>query len=143
MGTNFSRPQPMGVYGTSTFFQGEPSTPSAHPAPPSSSCTTLSTIGNLAVSTSAPLTSATSAAVSVPSSSSPVPSGSSTPSAGASSSPSGASVTSAPVSASSGLVPSHGISDSSASVSASGSVNIAFFATFFSVSSLLLDCVIA
>ncbi|KIL64124.1 hypothetical protein M378DRAFT_1045249 [Amanita muscaria Koide BX008] len=38
--------QPMGVYGTSTFFQGEPVTPPAHPIPSSSSCTTLSTIGN-------------------------------------------------------------------------------------------------
>ena len=44
--------QPMGVYGTSTFFQGEPVTPSAHPAPASSECTFLSTIGNLALSTS-------------------------------------------------------------------------------------------
>ncbi|THH00115.1 hypothetical protein EW026_g2356 [Hermanssonia centrifuga] len=44
---------PMGVYGTSTFFQGEPSTPSAHPAPASSQCTTLSTIGNLAISSTA------------------------------------------------------------------------------------------
>lgn len=55
----------MGVYGTSTFFQGEPSTPSAHPIPSSSMCTSLSTIGNLALSTSAPSTaSSTSAAVS-------------------------------------------------------------------------------
>ncbi|EIN08212.1 hypothetical protein PUNSTDRAFT_52672 [Punctularia strigosozonata HHB-11173 SS5] len=38
--------EPMGVYGTSTFFQGEPVTPSAHAAPSSSLCTTLSTIGN-------------------------------------------------------------------------------------------------
>ncbi|KAJ8586795.1 hypothetical protein M405DRAFT_822789 [Rhizopogon salebrosus TDB-379] len=38
--------EPMGVYGTSTFYQGEPSTPAAHPIPASSSCTTYSTISN-------------------------------------------------------------------------------------------------
>lgn len=38
--------EPMGVYGTSTFSQGEPVTPDAHPAPATSQCTTLSTIGN-------------------------------------------------------------------------------------------------
>ncbi|KAF8888567.1 hypothetical protein BD779DRAFT_449571 [Infundibulicybe gibba] len=38
--------QPMGVYGASKFHQGEPATPPPHPAPSSSSCTTLSTIGN-------------------------------------------------------------------------------------------------
>ncbi|KAF8348535.1 hypothetical protein F5887DRAFT_1157007 [Amanita rubescens] len=38
--------EPMGVYGSSTFHQGEPSTPPAHPAPSSSSCTTVSSIGN-------------------------------------------------------------------------------------------------
>ncbi|KAF8635389.1 hypothetical protein AX15_000392 [Amanita polypyramis BW_CC] len=38
--------QPMGVYGTSTFYQGEPTTPPAHPIPSSSSCTTVSSIGN-------------------------------------------------------------------------------------------------
>ncbi|OSD05160.1 hypothetical protein PYCCODRAFT_1450700 [Trametes coccinea BRFM310] len=38
--------EPMGVYGTSTFHQGDPSTPSAHPAPSTSSCTTTSTISN-------------------------------------------------------------------------------------------------
>ncbi|KAJ3501165.1 hypothetical protein NLJ89_g9464 [Agrocybe chaxingu] len=38
--------EPMGVYGMSTFFQGQPVTPSAHARPSSSSCTTLSTIGN-------------------------------------------------------------------------------------------------
>ncbi|KAF8951693.1 hypothetical protein BDZ97DRAFT_1884528 [Flammula alnicola] len=36
----------MGVYGTSTFFQGQPATPAAHPVPASSSCTTSSTIAN-------------------------------------------------------------------------------------------------
>ncbi|RPD54924.1 hypothetical protein L226DRAFT_82742 [Lentinus tigrinus ALCF2SS1-7] len=38
--------EPMGVYGTSTFFQGQPSTPSAHPAPATTSCATTSSIGN-------------------------------------------------------------------------------------------------
>ncbi|KAF8814669.1 hypothetical protein BYT27DRAFT_7205623 [Phlegmacium glaucopus] len=38
--------EPMGVYGGSTFFQGQPATPPPHPRPSSSSCTTLSTIGN-------------------------------------------------------------------------------------------------
>ncbi|KIJ61580.1 hypothetical protein HYDPIDRAFT_31186 [Hydnomerulius pinastri MD-312] len=38
--------QPMGVYGSSTFSQGQPATPAAHPIPSSSSCTTYSTISN-------------------------------------------------------------------------------------------------
>ncbi|KAH7910129.1 hypothetical protein BJ138DRAFT_1153648 [Hygrophoropsis aurantiaca] len=38
--------EPMGVYGSSTFYQGEPSTPAAHPIPSSSKCTTYSTISN-------------------------------------------------------------------------------------------------
>ncbi|KDR80200.1 hypothetical protein GALMADRAFT_277444 [Galerina marginata CBS 339.88] len=38
--------EPMGVYGTSTFFQGQPSTPAAHPAPASSKCVAFSTVGN-------------------------------------------------------------------------------------------------
>ncbi|KAG6906544.1 hypothetical protein DXG01_013252 [Tephrocybe rancida] len=47
---------PMGVYGASTFHQGEPVTPLAHPVPPSSSCTPLSTIANgiVAIPTSTP-----------------------------------------------------------------------------------------
>ena len=36
----------MGVYGTSTFFQGESVTPSAHPAPATSMCTTVTSISN-------------------------------------------------------------------------------------------------
>ncbi|KAI1794319.1 hypothetical protein LXA43DRAFT_883834 [Ganoderma leucocontextum] len=44
--------EPMGVYGTSTWFQGQNPTPPAHPAPATSSCVPTSTIGNgLAVST--------------------------------------------------------------------------------------------
>lgn len=39
-------PQPMGVYGGSTFHQGDPVTPEAHAAPSSSSCVTTSTIKN-------------------------------------------------------------------------------------------------
>lgn len=43
--------EPMGVYGASTFHQGDPVTPPAHAAPATSQCTTTSTIGNgLAVS---------------------------------------------------------------------------------------------
>ncbi|PIL23120.1 hypothetical protein GSI_14429 [Ganoderma sinense ZZ0214-1] len=38
--------EPMGVYGTSTWFQGVNPTPSAHPAPATSSCVPTSTIGN-------------------------------------------------------------------------------------------------
>jgi len=38
--------EPMGVYGGSTFHQGEPATPAPHPAPSSSACVTTSTIGN-------------------------------------------------------------------------------------------------
>ncbi|KAH9956485.1 hypothetical protein BC827DRAFT_1270856 [Russula dissimulans] len=37
---------PMGVYGGSTWMQGEPNTPAAQPAPATSSCTTTSTISN-------------------------------------------------------------------------------------------------
>ncbi|GJE85075.1 hypothetical protein PsYK624_011520 [Phanerochaete sordida] len=40
--------EPMGVYGASTFHQGDPTTPPAHSAPAVSQCTPLSTIGNLA-----------------------------------------------------------------------------------------------
>lgn len=35
---------PMGVYGTSTWFQGVNPTPSAHPAASSSNCRTLPTV---------------------------------------------------------------------------------------------------
>ncbi|KAI0641490.1 hypothetical protein C8Q79DRAFT_314300 [Trametes meyenii] len=38
--------EPMGVYGGSTFHQGDPSTPAPHPAPATSSCSPVSTIGN-------------------------------------------------------------------------------------------------
>jgi hypothetical protein len=38
--------EPMGVYGGSTFHQGDPATPDAHPAPSSSSCSSTSSIGN-------------------------------------------------------------------------------------------------
>lgn len=36
--------EPMGVYGTSTFHQGEPSTPEAHQAGASSQCTTIANL---------------------------------------------------------------------------------------------------
>lgn len=55
---------PMGVYGTSTFHQGDPVTPSAHPAPSSSLCTPLGTIGNIAQGTSSASVASMSSAVS-------------------------------------------------------------------------------
>jgi hypothetical protein len=36
----------MGVYGASTFHQGDAVTPDPHPAPKPTSCQTMSTIGN-------------------------------------------------------------------------------------------------
>ncbi|QRW02748.1 ricin-type beta-trefoil lectin domain protein [Ceratobasidium sp. AG-Ba] len=44
--------QPMGVYGSSTFHQGDPVTPAAHPAPGSSSCKAVSSVGNGALTSS-------------------------------------------------------------------------------------------
>ncbi|KAI0761257.1 hypothetical protein BD413DRAFT_246324 [Trametes elegans] len=38
--------EPMGVYGTSTFYQGQPTTPDPHPAPASSSCESVNSISN-------------------------------------------------------------------------------------------------
>ncbi|KAI0259033.1 hypothetical protein BC834DRAFT_962684 [Gloeopeniophorella convolvens] len=89
--------EPMGVYGTSTFFQGEPVTPDAHPAPPTSSCTTTATIGNnLAVSSANVSTSSSSSASSVGSPSLPLsftPVSSAPPSSSAASSGPGSSST--------------------------------------------------
>jgi len=45
---------PMGVYGTSTFYQGQGATPPPHPAPSSSECTPVSTIGGIVSSSSLP-----------------------------------------------------------------------------------------
>lgn len=64
--------EPMGVYGTSTFHQGDPVTPDAHPVPSSSQCTTLTSIGN-----NLNVASGASSAASSVSTSSPVSSGSS------------------------------------------------------------------
>ncbi|KAI0941975.1 hypothetical protein AcW1_009686 [Taiwanofungus camphoratus] len=50
--------EPMGIYGTSTFKQGQPSTPPAHPIPSSSLCTTYSTVGNGLMVRSVPTSSA-------------------------------------------------------------------------------------
>ncbi|KAF8270466.1 hypothetical protein EI94DRAFT_1770838 [Lactarius quietus] len=52
--------EPMGVYSGSTFYQGDPATPAAHPAPGTSSCTTYSTIGNSINISSAASTNSTS-----------------------------------------------------------------------------------
>jgi len=86
--------EPMGVYGSSTFFQGQPVTPAGHPAPSSSSCTTLSTISNgfliAGTSIAAPTTSSTSTSAQTSSgsasgrSSSPTGAGGSTSSSSAS-----------------------------------------------------------
>ncbi|KAJ3486212.1 hypothetical protein NLI96_g4398 [Meripilus lineatus] len=48
--------EPMGVYGGSTFHQGDGNTPPAHPAPATSSCTPFSSVSNglAASSSSAP-----------------------------------------------------------------------------------------
>ncbi|KAI0078570.1 hypothetical protein K474DRAFT_882344 [Panus rudis PR-1116 ss-1] len=79
--------EPMGVYGGSTFHQGEPVTPAPHPAPSSSQCVTVSTIGNnLAASSSANATSVSSSVASSSGSSAP-----SSASSGVSSSPSASS----------------------------------------------------
>lgn len=53
--------QPMGVYGGSTFHQGEPATPPPHPVPSSSSCTTLTSIGNSLVGATSKATATSSA----------------------------------------------------------------------------------
>ncbi|EKM57602.1 uncharacterized protein PHACADRAFT_88878 [Phanerochaete carnosa HHB-10118-sp] len=50
--------EPMGVYGTSTFHQGDPSTPSPHSAPSSSACTTVPSVGLASMSGSSAPTSA-------------------------------------------------------------------------------------
>lgn len=51
--------EPMGVYGASTWYQGQPGTPAAHAAPATSSCTTTASLTQvLAISTTAPPTSA-------------------------------------------------------------------------------------
>ncbi|KAI0090458.1 hypothetical protein BDY19DRAFT_887903 [Irpex rosettiformis] len=47
----------MGVYGGSTFRQGQPETPPPHPAPSSSECSTVSSIGNQVLAQSASATS--------------------------------------------------------------------------------------
>ncbi|KAF9788303.1 hypothetical protein BJ322DRAFT_1002473 [Thelephora terrestris] len=52
---------PMGVYGGSTFHQGDPVTPPAQPAPSSSSCQTVTGLGGLVVTSSSVKPSATSA----------------------------------------------------------------------------------
>ena len=88
--------EPMGVYGSSTFHQGDPVTPAAHPAPSSSQCTTLTTIANnvhvgsglssavTSVSTSSPVSSSGSASSVTASSSSSLSSASASASASAS-----------------------------------------------------------
>lgn len=57
----------MGVYGASTFHQGDPATPAAHAPPASSACSTLATVGNgLAVSGTVILSTSATVSVSLP-----------------------------------------------------------------------------
>lgn len=56
--------QPMGVYGTSTFRQGDAVTPSPHPAPSSSQCSTVSSLSNGATASMTSSSAMTSATVS-------------------------------------------------------------------------------
>lgn len=53
---------PMGVYGSSTFHQGDGPTPAPHPVPKSSSCTTMKTVGNGAQISGSSIISTTAAA---------------------------------------------------------------------------------
>ncbi|RDX57386.1 hypothetical protein OH76DRAFT_1476784 [Lentinus brumalis] len=82
--------EPMGVYGTSTFRQGQPATPPPHDAPKTSSCKPVSTVGNFAASASVTGTSTSSGASatgtqrnSAPAAPSGSSSGSATPTGGA------------------------------------------------------------
>ncbi|KAG8706130.1 hypothetical protein FRC09_002557 [Ceratobasidium sp. 395] len=59
---------PMGIYGASTFHQGDPSTPAPHPAPGSSSCQAVSSVGNGALLSTA--SASTTSVVTLPSGSS-------------------------------------------------------------------------
>lgn len=54
--------EPMGVYSTSTFHQGDASTPAPHPIPSSSQCTTFSAIGGETATMSATTTMASTSA---------------------------------------------------------------------------------
>ncbi|TBU28064.1 hypothetical protein BD311DRAFT_739549 [Dichomitus squalens] len=54
--------EPMGVYGTSTFHQGQPSTPDAHPAPPKSQCQQANTIANGVTISTPPVSASTTSA---------------------------------------------------------------------------------
>ncbi|KAF5370542.1 hypothetical protein D9757_010127 [Collybiopsis confluens] len=54
--------EPMGVYGASTFHQGDAATPAAHPRPSSSQCTTITSVGNNVLVTSLPSSSGSSTA---------------------------------------------------------------------------------
>ncbi|PWN48520.1 hypothetical protein IE53DRAFT_389271 [Violaceomyces palustris] len=49
-----------GIYGASTFRQGDPVTPEAHPAPPSSQCTSVTTISHGLLAASASVATSTS-----------------------------------------------------------------------------------
>ncbi|KAF7426229.1 hypothetical protein PC9H_008596 [Pleurotus ostreatus] len=93
--------EPMGIYGASTFHQGEPATPAAHPRPKTSGCVPIATIGGDA----AP-----------PASSSVIPSSSSAPTSTvgspSSATPLSSPLSSAPSSASTGTAQPTGSSSS-------------------------------
>ncbi|KAI0034668.1 hypothetical protein K488DRAFT_68950 [Vararia minispora EC-137] len=104
--------EPMGVYGTSTFHQGDAFTPDAHPAPSKSSCVPVATISN-----SLPLSSGASTVSSTVSASTPISaSGASSTSSSAVSSSSSSPSASAPSQASA-------TSTSAPSVSRTGSIS--------------------
>jgi len=65
--------EPMGVYGGSTWFQGQPNTPPPHPAPPTSQCTPVSTIGGSGSTTTSSQPGPTSSPLSHSSGSGPTP----------------------------------------------------------------------
>ncbi|RPD54926.1 hypothetical protein L227DRAFT_510766 [Lentinus tigrinus ALCF2SS1-6] len=97
--------EPMGVYGTSTFHQGQASTPAAHPAPSKSQCQKVNTVGN-GQSISAPgvgsTTTATSSGVQASTTTASSASPASSTTASGSSASSGSSVSSSGVPSSTG-----------------------------------------
>ncbi|KAI0716994.1 hypothetical protein C8Q76DRAFT_421376 [Earliella scabrosa] len=108
--------EPMGIYGTSTFHQGQPSTPAAHPAPPKSQCQKVQTIGNGIRVPTAPAE---------PTTTQPKPSTSSSASPSKSSTPVTTSSSAAPSQSSSvSVAPSTSVSASSSSSTTSSSATL-------------------
>ncbi|EIM89089.1 uncharacterized protein STEHIDRAFT_52679 [Stereum hirsutum FP-91666 SS1] len=114
--------EPMGVYGHSTFHQGDPSTPAAHPAPSSSNCATLTALGNGATASGVTAASTSSGVSSTSVVSSASASASSTVTASSNSSQSSASSTgSLTSSASRSVASATGTASASGTNSANGS----------------------